>query len=79
MNPRHPFESKLLTALVVAVVATACGDSDGMLAPNHGRVRFVIGAETGIITASPARTAALRRSRSPAPSHLPRWPRTVPS
>ena len=48
MNPRHPFESKLLTALAVAVMATACGGSDGVLAPNHGRVRFVIGAETGI-------------------------------
>jgi len=58
MNPRHPFESRLLTALAVVAMTAACGGSDGVLAPNHGRVRFVIGGDAGITpTGSPLATS----------------------
>jgi hypothetical protein len=47
MNPRHLCESKLLGTLLAAVMAAACGVSDDMLAPDEGRIRFVIGADAG--------------------------------
>jgi hypothetical protein len=43
--------NRLLTAALV-LAASACSGSDGMLAPNHGRVRFVLGGDSGLLTAA---------------------------
>jgi len=45
--------SRALAALA-AVIAAACGSSDGLLAPHQGRVRFVLGAaESPLALATP--------------------------
>jgi len=41
-NPRS------LLVLALALAGAACSGSDGMLAPNHGRVRFVLGSGDGV-------------------------------
>lgn len=39
--------SRSLFALALVLAGAACSGSDGMLAPNHGRVRFVLGGDGG--------------------------------
>lgn len=44
--------SRSLFALAVVLAGAACSGSDGMLAPNHGRVRFVLGGDGGSVAVS---------------------------
>lgn len=48
MSRRHLSDPGSLLALALALAGAACSGSDGMLAPNHGRVRFVLGSSDGV-------------------------------
>jgi hypothetical protein len=49
MSKRHSFDPRLALAFALALTGAACAGSDSMLAPNHGRVRFVLGAGDGTV------------------------------
>ena len=49
MTRRHLSVPRSLLVLALALAGAACAGSDGMLAPNHGRVRFVLGSGDGAI------------------------------
>jgi hypothetical protein len=51
MGNRIPSGQRLALALALALAGAACAGSDGMLAPNQGRVRFVLGADGGALAA----------------------------
>jgi hypothetical protein len=52
---RHRFGPRHVTPLLIALLTAACGGTDGLLAPNHGRVRILIGSDTGFVPlAAPA-------------------------
>jgi len=44
--------SRSLFAIALVLAGAACSGSDGMLAPNHGRVRFVLGGDGGPVAVS---------------------------
>ncbi len=44
--------NRSLLALAMVLAGAACSGSDSMLAPNHGRVRFVLGSEGGSVAVS---------------------------
>ena len=46
--------SRVVLALALALAGAACSGSDSMLAPNQGRVRFVLGSENGPVAVSGA-------------------------
>ena len=58
MRPRVPAVSSAVSKValvgVVTLISAACGSGDGLLAPNQGRIRFVLGAaESPLAAAAP--------------------------
>ncbi|MSR19911.1 MAG: DUF4382 domain-containing protein [Gemmatimonadetes bacterium] len=49
MRKRHLFDPRLTLAFALALAGAACAGSDSMLAPNHGRVHFVLGSGDGAV------------------------------
>jgi hypothetical protein len=58
MSPRHLSVSKSLLALALALTGAACAGGDA-LAPNHGRVQFVLGGDGTLAAGAPMAVESL--------------------